>query len=197
MGKVVVFIGGAHGVGKTTVIDQLRTWQPLISVYDPGELFWRYSINNKIIENSAVEKMIAASLIGLAGKITLINWHYAIWRPSGYIPQIDWLFWEMVAWRGDFDLIFLVLLKCSNKELLRRRKKDCKSCVKKRKLSLSCIKKELAENRIFFERHKILLKKHGKKVLAVRIYNKNSEEAAKDIIEIMLAKGSKPLLSKV
>src|SRR5688572_3345839 len=88
----LILIGGAHGVGKTTLLEYtIQKFQGRISLFDPGEFFWKHLYQDKDKTSKQVENLVVKKLKKLStkSKFVLSNWHYAVWTPSGYIPQLS------------------------------------------------------------------------------------------------------------
>lgn len=181
--KQRIFIGGVHGVGKTTVVEKLRQQNPSWAIYDPGALFWDYGIKQQLVTTSAIEKMAAESLKGLRPDTTLINWHYAVWTPNGYIPQIDLELWKDVVQSWKNDRIVLIWLYANPLTILDRRKKDAEIGLKKRKVDIACIGEENEKTEYFFNRHLQVLRESHPNWTARIISNGNIEETAAKILK--------------
>ena len=151
--KHLILIGGAHGVGKSTVISQLIRELPQLHEFDPGELFWKYHFDNSMLSTEAIEKMIADALCGLLPEVVMVNWHYAVWRPDGYIPQMPFELLEKVLEQYSFSRITLIHLTLPDNELYRRRRVDIESGVKKRKLDMEAVRREISESERLYHEH--------------------------------------------
>lgn len=178
--KLIVFVGGVHGVGKTTVLEALRKKYLGAAIYDPGDLFWNYSINSRILAPSAVEAMVAESLKGTVQPVTFVNWHYAVWTPERYIPHISWNLWREVAKQSDLRFL-LINLTAPTDTILHRREKD--RHVKKRKLSREALEKEMEQSGMFFMNHVGILEEEHALWHACGVRNDVPEEAAEKILQ--------------
>lgn len=143
----LVILGGAHGVGKTTLIEQaLMVTAGQFTLFDPGEFFWRHLFEQCDKTAAQVEALVVKKMIKLT-KHTISSWHYAAWTQAGWVPQLRHpLFREMIRTLAPQSLT-LGLIEAPAIEILARRKKD--QAIKKRKLDLDCIEEELQQNRIF------------------------------------------------
>jgi adenylate kinase len=181
MKKRIVFIGGPHGVGKTTVIAKLQKSHPHILLFDPGDLFWKLHYDNKILEPRAIEKIVADCLIKTKQEIMFVNWHYAVWTKNGYIPQISLDVWCHNFCNRFRGIINLFLLELDAKTLLARRTADANSG-KKRKLDMACVEEEIdATHNLFLKIRKETGRYSNEIVQSVILKNNNSEDSANTI----------------
>lgn len=183
--RQLVFVGGAHGVGKTTVIEMVKQDITECGVYDPGELFWTFHYRQRVLLPSVIEEMIAGSLQGTARRTTIVNWHYAVWTPAGYIPQIAWRLWERVAKTREISNLALVLLSASPAEIHERRKQDCERGAKKRKLDVRCVKTEVIMQRLFFAYHVGIAMRYRNALVIKEIFNHRAEIAAQHLENVL------------
>src|SRR3989338_11486196 len=88
----LILLGGVQGTGKTTLLSWLRhVYGKRLTLLDPGELFRRYHYDRKIRTTEEVEELIIQRLEALPdGAVAAAHWHYAVKRPTKYIPQIAW-----------------------------------------------------------------------------------------------------------
>ena len=101
--------------------------------------------------------MVAGSILALTPNITLINWHYAVWTPDGYIPQIHMTLWRKIAETPNTKIV-LVLLRAEADKIMERREKDAGSGIKKRKIDIQCVREEIAATNQLFGQHIEILK---------------------------------------
>lgn len=153
--KLILF-GGIQGVGKTTLLSRLqRVSARHIVLINPGELFRQYFYREKLKTTDEIEELIVRKIETLSkDSIALIHWHYAVPRPSGFIPQISFSRLEQIAKGGKVDNVILLLVEAPADAVRKRRIKDRKS--KKRATSLSAIRKELAVEKKYLAKHHTL-----------------------------------------
>lgn len=186
--RTLTFVGGPHGVGKTTIIEALRTSDPTVATYDPGDLFWQYSIHEQIVAPAAVERMIAESLMGLACPVTLINWHYAVWTPGGYRPQISWILWGQVLRSSQLRGIVLALADAPTAVIRERREWDRTTGRKKRTTDPAHIEEEHVQSWRFFAEHERMARQAHPRVCSLVVQNtRDPETAAAEIRARILA----------
>jgi guanylate kinase len=186
-GKLVIFIGGVSGVGKTTVISKIKELKPAIAFYDPGEMFDQYFLKNKTLDPKIIEKMVKISFKGLSQPITLVNWHYAVWKGSRLIPHLDWKYQKRLAQKMDpSDIYVFILLKADLETILKRRAKDVALNIKRRFLDNVHIVAEIVQEDKNFLKTINLFRKDGKgKVKSYQLTNKQSYLTAQKIIKII------------
>lgn len=180
--RTAVFVGGVHGVGKTSVIEAIRAKKPGLATYDPGDLFWRYYHDEHILTTRAVEEMVTDGIKGLSELTTLINWHYAVWTKGGYTPQIGWDLWRTVVETPRLDRIILILLTAHPDLIYEQRKKDREAGTKKRKLDRDCIREELLKTDGFFTIHSALAAVSKKSFRTQVVWQENIEKSADKIL---------------
>ncbi len=153
--KLILF-GGVQGVGKTTLLSWLKNkFAGKIKLLNPGGLFRRYFYNKKIKTTKEIEELIANKLEKMPNNsVVVVHWHYAVRRPSGYIPQINFSRLKRIAKNGNIEKIILLLVEAPVDAVRERRLKDRRA--KKRALSRSVIGKEIAADEEFLIRHRVL-----------------------------------------
>lgn len=188
--KLLVFIGGVQGVGKTTVMEKSQQLDPTLAIFDPGRIFELYHLEQKVVEPKVLEEMVVLGLTGLSQEKTLINWHYGVWYGRRYIPHISWKLLEQVARRlGASTEILFVLLTADLDLVLQRRQADAEKGLKKRPLSRKTINYELRTEKRFFQEHLQLFERN--KVVALVIDNHDSQQTAQQLkiaIQVLSAK---------
>lgn len=169
----LIFCGGVSGVGKTTLLYGLKKrFGKKIQIINPGELFRRYFYNRKIKTLSEIEELIVQKINRAPTKsIIILHWHYAVHRPSEYIPQISFPRLRQLTANGKIDQIVLLLIEAPTHTIQERRRLDYKS--KKRRLQRLVIQEELEMEQKFWRRHRRLFsKKLGKgRVVSRRLSN--------------------------
>lgn len=151
----MVFFGGVHGVGKTTLLEKIAVesdQKPRI--VDPGELFWEHLFEKKDKTPEETEEL-AIELIARECRlhpVVICNWHYAVWTPSGYVPEIAFPRLTMLVERVKPECVYLVLMSASVDAVFERRAKD--RAVKKRKIDRGCIEEEMAQTERLYHLHR-------------------------------------------
>ena len=169
----LIFFGGVQGVGKTTLLSWLKNQHgEQIKFLNPGELFRRYFYNERIKTIEEIEELIVAELEeSPADSIIAMHWHYAVRRPSGYIPQISFPRLRKIAEGRKIDQVILFLVEAPADIIRERRLSDQK--VKKRELSKSVIDGEIEAEEEFWNTHKVLFSSilGNDKVISLRLVN--------------------------
>jgi adenylate kinase len=170
--KLILF-GGVKGVGKTTTLTWIKNkLGRQVTLLDPGELFRRYFYVRQIKTLDEIEELIIDKLEKMPADATVaIHWHYAVKRPTGYIPQISFSRLERLARSSKIEKIILLLMEAPLGAIKARRLKDYKT--KRRGLSFRSIKEEIAMDEKFLKKHKALLSKTlgGHRVEVLRLKN--------------------------
>ncbi len=150
----LIFIGGVQGVGKSTLLSWLlEEFDGKIMFVDPGELFRKYCVHEKLKTYEEVEDLIVQSILGLPSDSTVVvHWHYAVVKPEGYISQVSFERIEQMAKSSLIHDVKLVSIEAPIDVILERRLND--SGKKKRNLSKEGIAQEVARDLEFMERHR-------------------------------------------
>ncbi|MBI4991893.1 MAG: AAA family ATPase [Candidatus Harrisonbacteria bacterium] len=154
--RTLIFIGGVPGAGKTA----LSSWMELqyenrIKLLNPGELFRRYFYKERIKTIEEIEELIAGELgKALSDSAAVAHWHYAVRRPSGYIPQISFSRLRRLAKSGQVDRALLLLIDAPAEVIRERRLRD--QAIKKREPVLPIIHEELWTEEEFWVMHQAL-----------------------------------------
>lgn len=144
--NLIVFVGGAHGVGKDTVLDMLRRdpdWEKIniISMSDVVDDACREKYHKGIVELGSMTpelQGIQVDIVNEARKLefttTFLNGHYSFVYPDGRLIK-HYNFYE------DFMIKFdgLIVVTANPKTILARRVSDT---AKKRKFDLGSIERE-------------------------------------------------------
>lgn len=157
--KLVLF-GGVQGVGKTTLISWLeKKLKGRIVVLNPGELFRRYFYSRKAKTLDDIEEMVVNQLKKLPSDSTVVvHWHYAVRRPSGYIPQISFGRLKRIAESGKVERVVLLSVRASVDAVYKRRSADYK-IKRSRAISKIAIDEEIKFDKEFLAKHKSLFSK--------------------------------------
>ncbi|MEK7118458.1 MAG: AAA family ATPase [Patescibacteria group bacterium] len=164
----LVFFGGVHGVGKTSLLEKISSVsdeKPF--VVDLGELFWEhvYRMGDKTSDEVEELAMDEIEMACRAHSIVICNWHYAVWTPEGYIPQIALSRLASLVDRIRPECARLVLVKAPARVVFKRRTRD--RAIKKRKISLACIEEEMAQTEHFYRLHHDVLSPQVKTLSSV------------------------------
>lgn len=146
--KLILF-GGIQGVGKTILLSWIENiFAGQITLLNPGELFRRYFYNEKIKTIEEIEELIVNKLEEMQNdSVAVLHWHYAVLRPTGYIPQINFSRLNRIVKSGKIEQVILLLVEAPVDAVLERRLADCR--IKKRNLSLSVMREEIAAEEEF------------------------------------------------
>jgi adenylate kinase len=156
--KLILF-GGVKGVGKTTIISWLQhKFAGEIRVLDPGELFRRYFYTKKVKTIDEIEELLMSKIMNMPHASTVVvHWHYAVKRPSGYIPQINFSRLKRIAKSGKVTKIVLLVVDAPIHVIRERRLKDRQT--KKRGVARSIIREEIDTDERLLARHRALFSK--------------------------------------
>lgn len=142
----LVFFGGVHGVGKTTLLEKvLGTLNKKPHVVDPGVLFWEHVYRKKDKTADETEVLVAEAIERECSlyPVVICNWHYAVWTLKGYIPQIAFPRLASLVERVGPECVHLILVDAPVDVVLERRKKD--RSIKRRKVDRACVAEEIAQ----------------------------------------------------
>lgn len=188
--KLILF-GGIQGVGKTTLLSWLENkFAGQLELLNPGELFRRYFYNERVKTLEEIEELIVSKLLKIPNdSAVVVHWHYAVRRPSGYIPQINFSRLKQIAESGKIEQVILLLVEAPIDVVLERRLRDRRT--KKRSLSRSIINKEVAVDEKFLTKHKALFSRilGNHRVVVFRLTNVDMRPA-----QLRLCKFFKTLL---
>lgn len=150
----LVFFGGVHGVGKTTLLEKLSaTSGGALHIIDPGELFWEHCYQKKDKTPDETEELVV-ELIERSCRLhplVVCNWHYAVWTPTGYVPEVAFSRLATLIERVRPGCVCPILIHASADIVFERRKKD--QGAKKRKIDLVAIEEEIAQTNYLYQLH--------------------------------------------
>lgn len=176
--KLVLF-GGVQGVGKTTLISWLENkFKGRLVVLNPGELFRRYFYSKQVKTTEEVEELMVSKIKKAPeAAVVIAHWHYAVRRPSGYIPQISFERLKRIAESGKVNQVILLSVEASADMIYERRLADYKKG--SRALSKAAINEEIKSDKEFFAKHKTLFLKilGKKKAIVFRVTNNDLKMA--------------------
>ena len=137
--STLMIVGGVHGVGKTTLIGNLLCGsRPGTTFLDPGALFNKHVWQDKDRTVSEVEDLVVAKLVAQCHtcntKLVLASWHWAVWTPLGYVPQISIDRWRLVVRASGATRVHLVNVTAPAETILTRRVRDYANHPRKRSL---------------------------------------------------------------
>ncbi len=145
----LIIIGGARGVGKTTVAK--KVFEILQGSYvHPGDQFMRYMYSKPWIGDPKIIEGMALHEILNAPKPTIVDLHYkAYTKPTGYVDGFCEDSLKVLA--DNYGKIKLYLIELDADTLYDRRMSDPNKTAKKRKLDKEIIAEELRQNKEGFE----------------------------------------------
>lgn len=149
----IIFFGGVQGVGKSTLLARVLTsFNNRVKLVDPGEFFRRYFYKEKLKTLDEIEDLILAEISNAPDDTLIIaHWHYAVTRPGGFIPQIDFSRLRRLAESGRVEEVAFVNVEAPIETIYGRRLID--SRMKRRAISLAEIKEEVLRDREFLLEH--------------------------------------------
>ena len=184
--KLILF-GGVQGVGKSTLLHWLENqFKHRIKLLNPGELFRRYFYNEKLKTVEEIEEMILCEIEDIPNDSVLVaHWHYAVRRPSKYIPQISFSRLKQIAESGKIEHITLCLVEASADSIYERRLNDRQT--KKREFSKSSINEEVNIEQEFLTKYQVLFSQilGNNSVTTIKI-NNNDLDVAKSTLNDLL-----------
>ena len=133
--------GGVPGVGKTTLVGTvLSELRPDTAFLDPGVLFNTYVFEEQSHTAEHVEELVADTLIRKchSARLVLATWHWAVWTPTGYKPQIPLPRWRLMLSEARLERLYLVDVTAQPKQILSRRIGDYEKHPRKRHLNAIC-----------------------------------------------------------
>ncbi len=170
----IIFVGGVQGVGKSTLLSWAkRRFGRKVVVLDPGAFFRKYFYSKKIKTIEEIEDLIVAKIKkSPTSRVTLVHWHYAVKRSSGYIPQVSVSRLNQIAQCKYIQKIILLMIQAPAPMIYARRMKDINK--KKRGLTYAEIEKEIAMDEIFMKRQVQLFARSMRRGRLERSYISNS-----------------------
>jgi len=180
----LILIGGVHGVGKTTLMERVQLALPsnAFTCFDPGEYFWSLCYMKHILPPDAVEELVVKRMMHLAGsQLVVSNWHYAVWQPDGYIPQLRFdRFARLLSFLSP-SYVGLFHITAATQHILDRRMRD--RAVRKRKLDLACVVHEQSETERLLDLHLRIARSHCPSEV-ITIENDDFEHTVKRITQL-------------
>ncbi|PIN82015.1 hypothetical protein COV11_00115 [Candidatus Woesearchaeota archaeon CG10_big_fil_rev_8_21_14_0_10_30_7] len=146
----LIIIGGARGVGKTTLAKEFfkRTQG---SYVHPGDQFikYQYSGEPRINESKIIEGLALAEILK-APKPIIVDLHYRAYSKfEGWVNGFCMDALKVLA--SNYDKVKLYLIDLDENTLYDRRMNDQDRIEKRRKLDKNIIKEELEQNRAGYE----------------------------------------------
>lgn len=179
----LVLLGGVQGVGKSILLSWISAkFAGKIRVLNPGEFFRRYYYNEKIKTIEEIENLIVSEIESMPpDMIAVLHWHYAVKRPEGYIPQIDFSRLKNLVESGKIGHVTLVSVEAPPEAILERRLKEQES--KKRAFSPATILEEIAADEKSLMMHRTLFSEvlGEPNVTVLHLCNIDLEEAKKHL----------------
>jgi len=163
--KDLVFVGGAKGVGKTSVLQRILEILPR-EIVNTGKI---YSAAKK--NNHNPEMAIFNSLINYSG---IVDTHYAGYKGEGFVRGFSADYLKRL---DQTKKIGLVLIDLDAETLFERRKRDVGT---ERKYDFEHMTKELEMNRLYFEQYCEDLLTNGNVIL-----NEHFEECVNSLLEFL------------
>ncbi len=145
--SALIIVGGVHGVGKTTLLSTIvAECRTSTAFFDPGPLFEEHLWRKKDKTPEEVEDMAVSELVRRCreSRVVLSSWHWGVWTPYGYAPQISPERWRLLLAEAKPDRLYLVTVTASPERILERRIRDYAKHPRKR--SLEAIKEELVQS---------------------------------------------------
>jgi adenylate kinase len=174
----LIIIGGARGVGKTTVA---KKYFELVggSYIHPGDQFVKYIYSGSpaVLESKVIEGMALQQILN-SPKPTIVDLHYSAYvKPIGFIKGFCDDSLKILA--REYKNISLYLIDLPAEVLLERRLKDPDKTAKKRKMDLETIREELRQNKEGFQYFVDFLSKYTS-VKSKVVVNNSFEQALKE-----------------
>jgi len=172
MRNKIYFIGGAKGVGKSSLLNSKTIKNKGLQIVNTGDFFNRA---NKIYTYNVKEKAKQDMLNYLISNTPLIaDTHYAGFLNGIFSGRFErGLYLEELAFLDNNSDLELILITLDPKVALERRKKDL---INQRDLNFDRIKKEIEANQSYFEEYCSQLQKQG-----TIIENMNYDVAVKSL----------------
>lgn len=163
--KDLIFVGGAKGVGKTSVLKEVSKMIP-IEIINTGKIYTATRIRG---EDS--EKAIFDSLVHHNG---IVDTHYVGYKGNGFVRGLSSVYLKKLEAIKKIDL---VLIDLNAKDLIERRRKDISM---RRIEDYNHMERELGENRHYFWQYCEDLLTQG-----YVLFNKDLETCVSKLLEII------------
>ncbi len=146
----LIIIGGARGVGKTTIAKEV--FKQLSGSYvHPGDQFMKYFYGNLDIKETKIIEGMALQEVLNSPSPTVVDLHYKFYvKPHGW----DDCFCDdsLTILAQNYNKIKLYLVELDAETLYQRRLSDPNKEKKKRKFDKNIIEEELKQNKEGFQR---------------------------------------------
>ena len=173
------FVGGAKGVGKSSVLSHVKESIDA-SIVNTGDFFKREKLINASASSREVIRVAKQKLLDhiIRENTLIIDTHYAGFKDNIYTPRFErgLNYYELKYLEKNRNLEF-ILITIDPHTLYERRIMDDNN---KRDYNFSNIQKELKANEKFFDKYCRELNKKE-----YRITNNDVKQSAKDIIKII------------
>lgn len=141
----LVFIGGAKGVGKSTLISRVAELHPEYDYAHPGDIYWQ----NTDRPLQEVANIITNSILAKHAPLVIVDTHYAAYyKPNGWQACWSRESLDRIASAAHVNSVSLYLIDALPSEVYDRRTKDQE---KKRRLDMDSVVAELILSRRYFE----------------------------------------------
>ena len=124
-------VGTVPGAGKTTVIQYVKSKYPRARIVNKGDLIFDYAEKHygirdrdemrsklKMSQQRTAQDYAAKKIGKMRDKVVIIDTHFSIKTPTGYIPGVS------TRMARHMKLDGIILLEFRPKDVLQRRKKD-------------------------------------------------------------------------
>lgn len=145
---------------------------------DAGALFRRYVYGTKKMKTAEeVEQLIVHTILRAPrNSVVVIHWHYAVRRPDGYIPQIDYSRLAQIAQSKKISEVCLLHIDAPFNAIIARRALD--RYAKMRALDPEVIRDEQKhEDEFLLHMYEVFRAHLNERVRIVRLYNRALCEA--------------------
>ncbi len=177
----LIIIGGARGVGKTTMAKEV--FKQLNGSYvHPGDQFIKYFYGNLYIKETKIVEGMALHEVLNAAKPTIVDLHYKFYAKSqgwGDCFCDD----SLTILAQNYGKIKLYLVELDAETLYQRRLSDPNKIQKKRKIDKEIIEEELKQNKEGFQRFVDFLSKITR-VESKVVVNKDFQKSLEEIVGI-------------
>lgn len=159
--KNLIFVGGAKGVGKTSVLNKISS-SSSVKIINTGKIYRSSQIKKINPEESIFNNLIR--------HIGIVDTHYVGYKEDDFVRGLSS---KYLLRLNEFKEIGLVLIDLNADELFERRKLDF---FRERIINYSHMERELEMNRVYFEQYCKDLKIAGH-----IIFNRNLETCVSEL----------------